>query len=214
MPPLILNDQQHMRGEIRFATIEDAEGVLAIYGPYCESTCVSFEDVPPTIQQMRERMARITALYPWLVAAVDGRVAGYVYASQHHERAGYRWSVDVAIYLASDFHRRGLGRILYNTLFAILREQGFFKAYAGISLPNASSVGLHEHVGFKPVGVYRGAGYKFGRWVDVGWWQLELQPERRDPADPRRIGEVCETDAVKAALMAGNMGLTAVIRGK
>jgi L-amino acid N-acyltransferase YncA len=200
-----------MRGEIRFATVDDAEAIRAIYGPYCESTCVSFEDVAPSIDQMRERIGRIGASYPWLVAEIDGRVGGYVYASRHHERAGYRWSVDVAVYLSSAFHRRGLGKTLYATLFAILREQGFFKAYAGVSLPNAASVGLHEHVGFEPVGIYRGAGYKFGRWVDVGWWQLGLQPERDEPADPRPIVEVRDSDPVKSALIAGNHGLTAVL---
>ena len=165
-----------MRGEIRFATPDDAQGILAIYGPYCEATCVSFEDGAPSIEQMRERISRITRDYPWLVATCDGRVVGYVYASRHHERAGYRWSVDVAVYLAADFHRCGLGRTLYTTLFAILREQGLFKAYAGVSLPNEGSVGLHEHLGFRPVGVYRGAGYKCGRWVTSagGNWNCNL----------------------------------------
>ena len=144
-----------MAAHIRFAEPTDAAGILAIYGPYCESTCVSFEVVAPTIEQIQERISRITADYPWLVAEIDGQIAGYVYASRHHERAAYRWSVDVAVYVAAGQQRRGVGRILYETLFSILREQGHFKAFAGITLPNPASVGLHESLGFRPAAVYR-----------------------------------------------------------
>src|SRR5690349_4297330 len=165
-----------MAAHIRFAEPADAAGILAIYGPYCESTCVSFEIVAPTLEQMQERIRRITDHYPWIIAEVDGRTIGYVYASRRHERAAYRWSVDVAVYIASGQHRRGIGRILYETLFSILREQGLFKAFAGVTLPNPGSVELHESMGFRPVAVFQGVGHKFGRWLDVGWWELDLQP--------------------------------------
>ncbi len=164
---------------IRLAQPTDAAAIQAIYAPYCESTYVSFEVVAPSVEQLRERISRVTAGYPWLVSEIDGQVVGYVYASQHRERAGYRWAVDVAVYVAQAHHRRGVGRALYDTLFSILRQQGYFKAFAGISLPNPASVGLHEHIGFRPAAVFRGVGHKLDRWIDVGWWQLELQPERR-----------------------------------
>ncbi len=189
-----------MASHIRFAQLTDAAGILAIYAPYCESTCVSFEIVAPTIEQMELRISHVTAGYPWLIGEIDGKIAGYVYASRHHERAAYRWSVDVAIYVAAHQHRRRLGRILYNTLFAILREQGYFKAFAGITLPNAASVGLHESMGFRRAAAFEGVGYKFGRWLDVGWWQLELQPERADPSEPRSIASIHSCPAVAAAL--------------
>src|SRR6478609_10428838 len=152
-----------MAAHIRFAEPTDAAGILAIYGPYCESTCVSFEIVAPTIEQIQGRIGRITADYPWLVGEIDGQIVGYVYASRHHERAAYRWSVDVAVYIAPGRHRRGVGRILYETLFSILCEQGYVKAFAGITLPNPASVGLHEGLGFRPAATYRGVGHKFGR---------------------------------------------------
>src|SRR6478735_8127823 len=98
-----------MAAYIRFAQPNDAAGILAIYGPYCESTQVSFEIVAPSIEQIQERISRITADYPWLVAEIDGQVVGYVYASRHHERAAYRWSVDVAVYVSSGQQRRGVG---------------------------------------------------------------------------------------------------------
>src|SRR3954452_5271098 len=150
-----------MAAHIRFAQLTDAAGILAIYGPYCESTCVSFEIVAPTIEQIEDRISRITVDYPWLVGEIDGQIAGYVYGSRHHERAAYRWAVDVAVYIAAAHQRRGMGRILYETLFSILREQGLFKTFAGITLPNPASVGLHESLGFRRVAVFGGVGFKF-----------------------------------------------------
>ena len=188
---------------IRFARSADAAGIQAIYAPFCESSHVSFEIVAPTVDEMRERIERITARYPWLVCDIDGKLAGYVYASQHRERAAYRWTVDAAVYIAESARRRGVGRGLYSSLFAILREQGYFKAHAGITLPNEQSVGLHEAMGFQPVGVSPRVGYKLGRWHDVGWWQLDLQPEVSEPSEPRAIGEVRESDAVVRAMEEG-----------
>ena len=198
-----------MAAHIRFAEPTDAAGILAIYGPYCESTCVSFEVVAPTIEQIQERINRITADYPWLVGEIDGQIASYVYASRHHERAAYRWSVDVAVYVAAEQQRRGVGRILYETLFSILREQGHFKAFAGITLPNPASVGLHEGLGFRPVATYRGVGHKFGRWLDVGWWQRDLQPERDNPTEPHPFRSMRGSPAVAAALTEGDSKLAA-----
>jgi L-amino acid N-acyltransferase YncA len=201
-----------MAAQIRLAGPNDAAGILAIYGPCCESTCVSFEIVAPTIEQIRERISRVTADYPWLVGETDGQIVGYVYASRHHERAAYRWSVDVAVYVAAGQHRRGVGRILYETLFSLLREQGYFKAFAGITLPNAASVGLHESLGFRPAALYRGVGYKFGRWLDVGWWQRDLQPEKDNPKDPLSFRSMHDSPSVAAVLMDGQLKLAAAFR--
>lgn len=193
-----------MTVDIRVVQSSDAAGILAIYAPHCESSSVSFEVVAPTLEQIRERIARITTKYPWLVGEVDGHVAGYVYASQHRERAAYRWGVEVAVYVAPQNHRRGLGRALYTSLFSILREQGYFKAMAGITLPNPGSVGLHESMGFQPAGVFQGVGYKSGRWLDVGWWQLELQAERENPPHPCPFSSISAAE-VAAALEQGRL---------
>jgi phosphinothricin acetyltransferase len=137
-----------------------------------------------------------------LVCEINRSVAGYVYANQHRERAAYRWAVDVAAYVATQHHRRGIAAALYNSLFSLLREQNYFKAFAGITLPNAASVRLHESVGFRPVAVYRGVGYKDGRWHDVGWWQLDLQPERDNPPEPTPFPELPNSAARLAVLQA------------
>jgi phosphinothricin acetyltransferase len=185
---------------IRFATESDAEAVCDIYAPIVRDTPISFEVEPPTPEEMRQRIARTLEVLPWLVCERDGRLLGYAYASRHRERAAYQWCVDVSAYVAANARRMGVARALYRALFAVLALQGFYNAFAGIALPNAASVGLHEALGFRPVGIYEAVGYKMGAWHDVGWWQLTLQPCGSDPDRPRRLGEVRETPACAAIL--------------
>jgi L-amino acid N-acyltransferase YncA len=172
---------------IRLATIDDGAAVAAIYRPYVESTVISFEVVPPGADEMARRISTVLARLPWLVAERDGAVAAYAYASGHHTREAYQWSVDTAVYVQEGFHRKGLGRRLYQVLFASLVRQGFVNAYAGITLPNANSVGLHEALGFTRVGVYSNVGFKLGQWHDVGWWHLQLRPLPSHPQPPSAL---------------------------
>jgi phosphinothricin acetyltransferase len=161
---------------IRPATPDDAEAIAAIYAPVVTGSTISFELVPPSTDDMRARIASILQILPWLVSLDrDGRVDGYVYAGRHRERAAYQWSVDVTAYVREDARGAGVGRRLYGVLFDELRRLGYCQAFAGIALPNAASVGLHEAMGFLKIGVYRNVGFKFDRWHDVGWWQKELQ---------------------------------------
>jgi phosphinothricin acetyltransferase len=172
---------------IRLATEQDAAAVAAIYAPFCDDRVVSFEYAAPTADVMATRIRTITTQWPWLVMDDAGSVAGYAYAGPHRERAAYGWAVDTAVYIGDGYRRRGVGRALYRTLFGLLRLQGYFKACAGITLPNPASVALHEALGFTIVGVYRGIGYKMGSWHDVAWYQAEIQPERADPPPPRPV---------------------------
>ncbi len=188
---------------VRAAVDRDAEGIAAIYAFYVRETAISFEVVPPTAAEMRERMRAITVSFPWLVCAAGDRVVGYAYVGRHHERAAYRWSIDVSVYVDRGAHRRGIGRALYTALLQIARAQGFYNAYAGITLPNASSVGLHEAMGFAPIGVYQAVGYKLGKWHDVGYWELALRPPDATPAEPQPIANVRDSAAWRAALAAG-----------
>jgi L-amino acid N-acyltransferase YncA len=169
---------------IRTATPDDAAEVLAIYAPIVERTFISFEVEVPSVAEMAERIEKTLATHPWLVFEDEAGVAGFVYAGAHRARPAYRWSVDVTVYIAERARRRGVGQALYQALFAILRRQGFHMAFAGIALPNAGSVGLHEALGFQPIGIYPKVGYKLGDWRDVGWWQMELQPMADPPAEP------------------------------
>jgi L-amino acid N-acyltransferase YncA len=175
---------------IRLATADDGAAVARIYDPVVARTAISFEFDPPGAAEMRRRILQALAFAPWLVDERDGAVAGYAYASKHRERAAYQWSVDVGVYVDEAHRRTGVGRGLYEKLFELLRLQGFYAAHAGVTLPNAASVGLHEAVGFRRVGVYRRVGYKMGAWHDVGWWQLELRERTGEPARPKTMAEL------------------------
>jgi L-amino acid N-acyltransferase YncA len=194
---------------IRHATEADAAEIAATYAPYVGDTAISFEVAAPSTDAMRERIRSLVATYPWLVCADQTEVRGYAYASRHHERAAYQWSIDVSVYVRADAHRRGIGRALYAALLRLVVAQGFYNAYAGITLPNPASVGLHESFGFRPVGVYRCVGHKLGAWHDVGWWALELQPRPASPTPPRPAAALRETTEWQAALAAGQLLLRA-----
>lgn len=170
--------------DIRLASISDAAEIAGIYRPYVEDTIISFELEAPDELEMARRMERTLQRAPWLVAEERGRILAYAYASRHHDRAAYQWSMDTSVYVRPGQHRRGLARALYSRLFTALAGQGYYTAFAGISLPNAASVGLHESFGFEPVGIYKKAGYKFGAWHDVGWWQKPLRDYALQPAVP------------------------------
>jgi phosphinothricin acetyltransferase len=170
---------------IRLAKQDDAPQIAAIYRPFCEDNCISFETEAPDAAEMASRIDRIGRRFPWLVKEQDGTVAGYAYASPHRERAAYRWVVEVTVYIQERFRGQGVGRALYSELFRRLCAQGLFKAYAGILIPNPASQAFHESMGFTLVGVYRKVGYKMGSWLDVGWWVYSLQPEVDSPAEPK-----------------------------
>ena len=159
---------------IRPAVAGDAAACAAIYAPFVRDTWVSFETEVPDAAEMARRIAAISASHAWLVAEVDGVIAGYAYGSAHHTRAAYGTSCVVAIYVDPAFGRRGVGRSLYAQLLPILAERGFHAAFAGIALPNDGSIALHRAMGFAPVGVYREVGWKMGAWRDTSWWQRLL----------------------------------------
>jgi phosphinothricin acetyltransferase len=169
----------------------DGARVAEIYRPYVADTLISFEEVGPSAAEMAERIRATLAWTPWLVAENDdGFVVGYAYASRHRERAGYRWSVDISVYIDGDWQRRGIGRALYAELIPILRRQRFINVYAGIAYPNPGSVALHESLGMKLIGVYEKVGFKFGEWPDVAWYGMSLAEHPADPPEPIRFPDL------------------------
>jgi phosphinothricin acetyltransferase len=151
----------------------DAARCAQIYRPFVTDSWVSFELDPPSPDEMTRRIEHYAASHGWLVAERDGQVVGYAYGSPHRERAAYASSCDVAVYVDPGAARGGVGRALYGALLPLLART-FHAAFAGIALPNAASIGLHEAFGFTPVGIYREVGWKMGGWRDVGWWQRLL----------------------------------------
>ncbi len=149
------------------------------------------------------RLGKVLGQYPWLLFEDGAEALGYVYATQHRERAAYRWSVDTAVYVRQGRQRQGVGRALYTSLLALLPLQGYVNAYAGVTLPNPASVGLHEALGFEPVGVYRQVGFKCGAWHDVAWFQRPLQARPGDPPPRKRLEEVRQTAEWREVLNRG-----------
>ncbi len=159
---------------LRLATPDDGAAAAAIYAPVVRDTTTSFETVPPDASEMAARIVATLPRYPYLVAERDGRVVGYAYAGAHRARAAYAWSAETSVYLAPEAQGRGAGRAMMVALLALLRAQGFAVAYAGATLPNAASVGLHRALGFREIGTFHRAGFKHGRWCDVWWGELDL----------------------------------------
>ncbi len=192
-----------MSATIRLATGSDAAGVLVIYTPIVRETAISFEVAPPDVTEMRRRIEDTLVRFPWLVCVEDGQLLGYAYASQHRTRAAYQWSVDVSVYVHAQARRSGVGTSLYTSLLQVLHLQGFYNAYAGITLPNPASVGLHESLGFQHVGVYRSVGYKLGAWHDTGWWQRALRTHSGPPDPPAEFRAVRSAPECASAVAAG-----------
>jgi L-amino acid N-acyltransferase YncA len=147
-------------------------------------SAASFEDDAPGEQAMERRIA---AAHLWLVAECEGTVVGFAYGGRHQQRAAYRWAADVSVYIAASHHGRGIGRALYGRLIPALADAGFCTLLAGITQPNDASNGLHESLGFVPVGTYTRIGFKRGRWQDVLWLKLDLVQDDRPPhPSPRK----------------------------
>ncbi len=160
---------------IRAATAGDADAIARIYGHYIANTVVTFEEERVSGAEIRARLQKISAFgLPWIVHEEEGAVLGYAYAGRWHERSAYRFSVETTIYLDPHQLGRGLGTDLYATLLEGLRERGLHAAIGGIALPNPGSVALHEKLGFRQAAHYAEVGFKFDRWIDVGYWQLRL----------------------------------------
>jgi len=169
---------------IRLATPDDAHAIASIYAYYVANTPISFEVAPPSADEMRTRIKRTLQRFPYLVCEDGGRVVGYAYAGRHHERAAYDWSCEVSVYVDNGMHRRGIGRVLYAALLALLRRLGYYNALAGITVPNDGSIGLHAAMGFRHAGLNRAVGYKDGRWWDVAYMETSLQETYPDAVAP------------------------------
>lgn len=159
---------------IRAATANDARQICEIYNHFVRETVVTFEEAPVAETEMAKRITDTLAHLPWLIWEEAGTVAGYAYARPWRPRAAYRHSVESSIYLAPRATGRGIGPQLYRALIQELRDGGLHCVIGGAALPNPASVSLHEKLGFTKVAEFKQVGYKFGRWIDVAYWELIL----------------------------------------
>jgi len=162
---------------IRMAAAADAAALARIYNHYVRETIVTFEEEPVADAEMARRLADVQAAsLPWLVAEEADGVVGYACARPWKPRRGYRFSTEVSVYLDAAHGGRGLGTKLYTNLLSELRMRHIHAAMGGIALPNEASVRLHEKLGFEKVAHFREVGFKFGAWIDVGYWEKIFEP--------------------------------------
>jgi phosphinothricin acetyltransferase len=167
---------------IRPVRPSDAEAICRVYNHYVLHTIVSFEEEAAAPEEMARRVAGVAAAgLPWLVLEEEGRLIGYACATPWKTRRGYRYAVESSVYLETSAGGKGHGSRLYGQLLAELRSRPLRTVIGGIALPNEASVGLHEKLGFRKVAHFERVGWKCGRWVDVGYWQLALSEDERPP---------------------------------
>jgi phosphinothricin acetyltransferase len=196
-----MSKQIVQRPTIRAAESTDAQQIAAIYDPVVRESVISFELEPPTTAEMQRRMQSVVnSGLPWLVCDCEGTVLGYAYASRHRERLAYRWSVDVSVYVAESWRKRGIGTSLYTALLAILSIQRFQNAYAGITLPNPASEALHGALGFVHIGTYTRVGFKLGEWRDVAWYGRTVGKHDTPPLQPIPVSELIGSELWDSAL--------------
>ena len=191
----------------RIAKVEDASRILEIYAYYVENTAVSYEYDVPTLAEFTERIRSTLVKYPYIVAEEDGRIIGYIYASRFAQRAAYGWAAGTSIYIDRDYHRRGIGKLLYEKLEAILKLQNITNLYAGAADPmeeedpylTRNSEHFHEAIGYKPVARYHGCGSKFNRWYNLLWMEKIINEHSVPPKEVIPFSELAE-GAVQAIL--------------
>ena len=178
--------------DLRPATPDDAAALLGIYGAYVVTNAVSFESTPPSVDDMRARIAEGVVRYPWIVAcdADSGFVVGYAFAKPVRPGAAYRFAVETACYVGGAYQGQGVRRTLYAALIATLTAQDFTQAVSSLTMPQDSAIQLHEALGFRRGGVYREVSYKNGQWIDVGIWQRELAQPGTPPDEPKAFSQV------------------------
>lgn len=175
---------------IRLIQESDTQEVLAIYQYYVENTIISFEYEAPSMEEYLERINVITEKYPWLVCLENNKIIGFAYGSIHRYRTAYQWSPESTIYLTPNFHSKGIGKILYQTLFDLLKLQGYYNVFAGVALPNNKSIGFHKAMKFEEIGLFKNVGFKHGNWHHTHWFQLTINEYKLNPIAPKSFEEI------------------------
>ena len=184
---------------LRFASPADAEALVAIYTPYIRKTAITYEYEIPSAEEFARRIETYSAKYPYLVAEINGIPVGYAYACPLGSRPAFDWSVETAIYIREDCKGMGIGQLLYEKLEAILKIMGIRTMTAAVAsveredpyLTNAS-ISFHLRMGFTPVGTFRNAGCKFGRWYNLTWLEKQIGEYEHNPRHPQNVHEILD----------------------
>jgi phosphinothricin acetyltransferase len=159
---------------VRPVQMADVQEICDIYNYYVSNTVATFEVYMVSEEEMVKRIESAPPGLPWLCALDDNGVSGFAYASPWKSRTAYRYALETTVYVRKDKNGRGIGHLLYNELINNTKKLHYHSLVAGIALPNEASVALHEKCGFKKVAHFREIGFKFDRWIDVGYWELLL----------------------------------------
>jgi L-amino acid N-acyltransferase YncA len=159
---------------IRTCTTHDIPAICNIYNHYIAHTVITFEEAPVSVMEMQQRVATHTQQFPWLVYEDEGKILGYAYASKWKDRSAYKHTAEVTVYLHPDYCSKGIGSLLYKALIEQLSALNIHALLACIAIPNTASERIHEQFGFRQVAHFREVGFKFGRWLDVGYWQKNI----------------------------------------
>jgi phosphinothricin acetyltransferase len=151
---------------------DDAAAICDIYNYYVLNTIITFEESVVSEEEMQSRIIQNTKKHPWIVYEQNDKISGYAYASEWKSRCAYKHSVETTVYLHENAKGKGIGTILYKELISLLKNKNVHAVIGGIALPNEASVALHEKMSFKKIGQFREVGYKFDKWIDVGYWEL------------------------------------------
>lgn len=175
--------------KLRFVKVSDAQRLLAIYSQYI-STPTTFEQILPSVGEFEERIADISAEYPYIVCEDDGEIIAYAYAHRCWERAAYQWGAELSVYVDALRVSQGVGKRLYSTLLRILPLQRVNTVYGVVTMPNEKSRALHEGLGFRQMCLYEKVGYKDGAWRDVAWFVKRIAPLEDTPQPFKPISEL------------------------
>ena len=180
--------------KIRVVQRQDAAQISEIYSPYVQNTTITFETESPDAEEFCRRIEKVTRDLPWLVCEEKGKILGYAYASHYHERAAYAWDAECSVYVRQEMCAKGIGSALYRTLLQILRVQGYYTAYALISVPNKPSESMHRKLGFQSQGIWKNTGFKLGRWCNLECLAVVLQSYAKLPKRVPRPFTECFPD--------------------
>jgi L-amino acid N-acyltransferase YncA len=203
-----------MSEHFAFRSVEenDVKGLLEIYRHYVLHTAITFEYEVPTPESYLQRIRTNTEKYPWLVCTFNNKPAGFAYGSTFRTREAYQWSPESTIYLAQEVQGKGIGKLLYQALFDILKLQGYCNVFAGMALPNVKSEALHTTLGFDTIGVYHNIGFKFGQWHSTKWFQLKLS-EYNAPSTPLTPAALKTNEAYTLIVNEANSKLQQLTQG-
>jgi phosphinothricin acetyltransferase len=193
-----------MNATIRLAERRDVQGILEIYAPFILNSAITFEEIVPDEESFWNRIQDIQKELPFLVCEIEGRIAGYAYASAYRSRASYRWSKEVSVYVHPDFYRKKVAHALYTSLHEMVRLQGIANLLAIITMPNEPSVAFHEHFGYRKCAEFSKVGYKLGQWQNVGWFELFIQNGNEVPREKiLQFDEFSEGPEFRSAIQKG-----------